>query len=156
MCVCVSLASDTSETVEVIIKFGMVTASDMVMHHVLIIWTLIFILGHTDRNHENNNCSIISETIQAIPIKFAVKIVRLKVDLYNIFSVLWPCSSLKVTTVSQTWQLLNLYYNSHISDSIYAMAHKRGMTIDLYMAYMLMLLLMTLTLMQGHSGSANI
>ena len=29
-------------------------------------------------HHENNKCLIISEAIQAIPIKFAVKIVRLK------------------------------------------------------------------------------
>ena len=72
--VCVSLASDSSETVEVIIiELGMVIASDMVMHHVLIILTLTFIPGHTDLNHENNKCSVISETVQAIPIKFAVK-----------------------------------------------------------------------------------
>ena len=38
MCVCVSVASDSSETIEVIIiKLGMVTASDMVMHHMLIV-----------------------------------------------------------------------------------------------------------------------
>ena len=37
--------------------------------------------GHTDFNHENK-CS---ETVQAIDIKFAVKIVRLK--LFNLFSV---------------------------------------------------------------------
>ena len=78
------------------------------MHHVLIILTLTFVQGHTDiriditvmvdwalkinwalkiqlsiylsdRNTENNKSFIISETIQAIPIQFAVKIVRLKV-----------------------------------------------------------------------------
>ena len=44
--ICVSLASDSSETIEVIIiKFGMVTASDMEMHYVLIILTLTFIQG---------------------------------------------------------------------------------------------------------------
>ena len=38
--VCVSFATDPSETIEVIIvKLGMVTASDTVMHHVLIILT---------------------------------------------------------------------------------------------------------------------
>ena len=37
-----------------------------------------------DFNLENKKCLIISETLQAIPIKFAVKIVRLKV--YVIFS----------------------------------------------------------------------
>ena len=74
-CVCVSLASDFSETVEVIIvKFEMVTltVSDMRMRHVLIILNLIFIQGHTGFNHENNKCLIISETIQAMPLKFAV------------------------------------------------------------------------------------
>ena len=49
------------------------------MYHMLIILTLTFIQGHTDLNHENDKCLIISETIQAMPIKFAVKIVRLKV-----------------------------------------------------------------------------
>ena len=49
--VCISLASDSSETVEVIIiKLGMATASDMVTHHVLIILTLTFIQGHTELN----------------------------------------------------------------------------------------------------------
>ena len=43
--VCVSLTSDSSETVEVIIvKLGMVTASDMRIHQ--------FIQGHTDLNRE--------------------------------------------------------------------------------------------------------
>ena len=51
VCVCVSLASDSSETVEVIIvKLGTVTASVMGMHHMLITLTLTFIQGHTDRN----------------------------------------------------------------------------------------------------------
>ena len=79
--VCVSLASDSSETIEVIIiKLGMVTVSDMLMHHhVLIILNLIFIQGNADHNHENIKCLIISETIQATPITFAVEIVRLKV-----------------------------------------------------------------------------
>ena len=82
---CVSLASDSSETIEVIIiKLGTVTASDMLMHLMLILLTLTFIQGHTDLNHESNKCPIISETIQAIPNKFAVKIVRLKI--YIIFS----------------------------------------------------------------------
>ena len=39
----------------------MLTASDMRMHHVLIILTLTFIQGYTDLNHENNKCSIISD-----------------------------------------------------------------------------------------------
>ena len=43
----------------------------------------------------------------------------------------------------------------NISDNIYAITFKLGMTIDLWMAYMLMAALMTLTLMQGHSGSGK-
>ena len=50
-----------------------ITASDMVMHHMLIILTLTFIHGHTDLNHENNKCSIMSEIVPVMPIKFAVK-----------------------------------------------------------------------------------
>ena len=42
--VCGSLASDFSETIEVvIITLGMLTTSDMAMHHVLIMLTLTFI-----------------------------------------------------------------------------------------------------------------
>ena len=41
VCVCVFLTSDSSETIEVIIiKLGMLTVSDMVMHLVLIILAL--------------------------------------------------------------------------------------------------------------------
>ena len=77
---CVSLASDSLETVEVIIiKVDMATASDMRMHHVLIILTLTFIQGYTDLNHENNKCLIISETIEAMPVRFALKVLQLKV-----------------------------------------------------------------------------
>ena len=47
-----------------IIKLGTMTASDMIMHHVLITLTLTFIQGHTDLNHENNKC-LISENVQA-------------------------------------------------------------------------------------------
>ena len=70
--VCPSPASDSSETVEVVIvKLGTVTASDMIMHHVIIILTLTFIQGYTDLNHENTKCLIISETIPAMLIKSA-------------------------------------------------------------------------------------
>ena len=63
-----SIASDSAETIEVvIIKLSTVTASDMLKHHVLSILALTFIQGHTDMNHENNKCLIISETIQAMP-----------------------------------------------------------------------------------------
>ena len=59
-------------------NLSMVTATDMRMPQVLIIQ------GHTYLNHKNNKCSIISETVQAPPITFAVKIIRLKV--YEIVS----------------------------------------------------------------------
>ena len=51
--VCGSLTGDFSETMEVIvIKLGMVTASDMVLHHVFSILTSTFIEGNTYINHE--------------------------------------------------------------------------------------------------------
>ena len=65
----------------IIITLGMETASDMGIYHVLIILTLTFIQGKSDLNHENNKCLIISETFQAMPIKFALEIVRLKVSM---------------------------------------------------------------------------
>ena len=77
----------SSEIIEIIIiKLGMVIASDMIMHYVLTILTLTFIQGHTDLNDENNKYLIISKTVHAIPIKFAVKIVCLKVYNFIIFS----------------------------------------------------------------------
>ena len=73
---CVSLISNSLETVEVsIVRCGKVAALDLKMHHVSILLTLTFIQGHRSFNHENNKCLIISETLQAMPIKFAVKIV---------------------------------------------------------------------------------
>ena len=75
--VCVSVfnvVSHISETSEAIaITLDTVTASVTRMYHMLIIFT--FIQGHTDLNHKNNKRLIISETIQAMPIMFAVKIV---------------------------------------------------------------------------------
>ena len=45
---------------------------------------LTFIQGHSGPNRENNNSSIILESFQAMFITFAVKIVQLKVYIYNI------------------------------------------------------------------------
>ena len=70
---CVPLASNSLETIKVLVKLDMVNTSEMRMCHVFIILTLAFIQGHTDLNHENNKCSINTETVQAMPIKFAVK-----------------------------------------------------------------------------------
>ena len=74
--VCLSLASDSLETVQVIIiQFGTVTIPQT-WYHALIILTLTFIQGHT----YYTKCSSISETVQAMPITIPVNIVvRLKV-----------------------------------------------------------------------------
>ena len=82
------------------------------MYRLLIILTLTFIQGHTD---EDNKSSILSETIQEIPITFAVKIVRLKVYIIILFSARWPCSSLKVTTASLSWWMLNSYHKQKLN-----------------------------------------
>ena len=106
MCMCVSLASDSLETVEVIIvKLGSVTASEMGMHQVLVILFLTFIQfqGHTDFNHENYKCLIISETIQAMPIKFAVKTVATKMSIIH-------CQSDDLDLYSRPEVLLKLDY----------------------------------------------
>ena len=84
VCVCLSacllVSSHISETSEAIaIKFETVTASVTRMHHVFIILTLTFIQDHTDLNNENNKCTIILDTVQAMLIKFAV---RLKVYIF--------------------------------------------------------------------------
>ena len=83
MCACVRVCSSQAIPLYLLksssSNLAQLTASNMGMHHVLIIVTLAFIQGHTDLNHENNKCLIISETTQAMHIKFAVKIVRLKV-----------------------------------------------------------------------------
>ena len=103
MCVYPSQAIPRKLLEVIIVTLGTVTASDMDMHHVLSIWT--FIQGHTDLNHENNKGLIISETIQAMPIKFAVKIVRLLVYNYD------HCQSDDLdTSVPETWLLFNLQY----------------------------------------------
>ena len=64
-----SNVGDSSETISVI-KLGTLTAWDMRMHHVFIILTFTFIQGHADLNHKKNKCSFISETFQAMHIKF--------------------------------------------------------------------------------------
>ena len=51
-------------------------------------------------------------------------------------------------------KIANLYYNSNISGNSLAISFNFGMTVDLCVPYMLMLVSMTLTLKQGHSGLA--
>ena len=74
-CVCLSLANDSLGTIQVIIiKFGTVTASDIIMHHMLSTLTLTI-----QRSHRYTKYLKIFPCFQAMPITFAVKIVRLKV-----------------------------------------------------------------------------
>ena len=66
----------------IIIKIGTVTISDMGMHNLLtiiIILTLTFIQGRTYLNNVTVNIRLFQKRFQAMPIKFALKIVRLKV-----------------------------------------------------------------------------
>ena len=112
----VCVASDSSETVEVIIvKVCTVTAFIMRMHHLFILLTLIFLHGHTDLNHENNKCLINSETIQAMPTKLAVKIVRL-----IIYIMYGHCQSVDLDLCSRSQVHLKLEYflTCDISDNI--------------------------------------
>ena len=70
VCLCLSLTSESSESNEVII-----TWRDDCLRHEDVSRVDHLDLDHTDRNRENNKCSIISETLLAMRIKFAVKIV---------------------------------------------------------------------------------
>ena len=74
LCV-LTLASDSLETIEVIIvKLGTVTASGVKMRHMLIMLTLTFIQGHTNLIKKIYIFYYFSN-VQAVPIRFAVKIV---------------------------------------------------------------------------------
>ena len=73
-----------SETSEAVIAGKMDTATASLvkkMHHMLSIMTLTLIHGHTDFNDKNNKCLIILETVQAMPINFAL---ILKITDYKI------------------------------------------------------------------------
>ena len=140
--VCLSLTSDSSETIKVtIIKLGTGTASDIWMHHMLIIWTLSFIRGHTYLNHENNKCLIILKTVQAIPVMFTHYCEDSPNEgLYNLFFVRWPCPSFKVTTVSINFDTcltyictIHVIIVTVIYWTIFKLWHSNfGMVVDLY------------------------
>ena len=123
--VCPSQAIPQKLSKVIIIKLGMVTSSDMRMHRMLIILTSTFIQGHTNLNHENNKCLLISETIQSMPIKYAVKIVR--------------CQSY----ASQTWLLFNLHYIGQYLNYYIQTWHDGRRGLDLCMALNLTLTLTT-------------
>ena len=90
-------------------------------------------------------CLIISETVEAIPITSA-KIVQLKVKL--LFS---QSDDLALHPRSQLHIKLDKCLTCTII-AVWTMILKLGLTVDLCMTYLLMLVTMTLTLMQGHSG----
>ena len=93
------------------------------MHHLL--YRLDLHSGHTDLNHENDKCLIISETVPAMP-KFVVKVVRLKV-----YIILSQSDDLALHKRSQH----RVKREKFIADSIQAIAFNLGMTVDLCMAY---------------------
>ena len=73
VCLFVRVDSHISKTNEAIaIKVDTVTAYVTGMHHMFIILTLTFIQVQADLNHEHEKCSIISETVQAMPITFVL------------------------------------------------------------------------------------
>ena len=116
------------------------TVSDMIMHHVLIILLLTFIYSRTDLNHENDKCLIISETIPAVPTKFVVKIVLLKVYI-TIASPMSPtkgldyhCQSndLDLHSRSQMHQFFNLQYIGQYLSYYIQTWHGRRLMHDMY------------------------
>ena len=94
------------------------------MHHVLIL-ALTFIQGHTDLNHENNNCLIVSESEDS-PTK----------GLHD------NCQSddLDLQSRSQVRLQLDYFLTCNISDNV---IFKLGMAVDLCMALNLTLTLKT-------------
>ena len=118
----------------------------------LIILTLTFIQGHRDLNHDYNKRFdyFRNNWSSAHAVTFEV---QLKVYIMTIACPMTILFTQGHNCVSNFTLFLRCSINSNISDSIYAMALKLGMTVDLYMAYMLMLI--SMTLMQDHSGSAK-
>ena len=102
----------------------------------LIILTLAFIQGHTDLTpHKNNKYSIISDSVQAMPIKLAMEIVRQKV--YIVFS---QSDDIDLHSRSQLPlkrdKLVTCTLIVVISRIIFKLWHsKPGMMLDLCMAY---------------------
>ena len=83
-----------------------------------------------------------------MPITFSVKIARLKMYM----TIAGPIT---LTFIQNHKCVANLAtFKLAISQTTFKLFNL-GMTVNLYMAYMLMLVSMTLTLMQGHSGSAK-
>ena len=98
------------------------------------------------------NLCLFWESMPAMLIMFTVKIVRLMVSICPP-PVWWPWPPLEVTSASQTWLLFYLQYLGRYL-SYYSQTWHCLWTYILHIIK-LMIVLMTLTLMQGHSGSAK-
>ena len=100
---CLSLTSDPLETIHIISKLNTVFASDMIMHHMLIILTSTFIHGHTDLNRENNKSWIILEDFKQCGDAHHVCCEDIQTKgQYIIFSQSKEQPLFKFTTASQT------------------------------------------------------
>ena len=126
LCVCLSVTSHISETSWAIaIRFDTVTVSVTRMHHVFIILTLIFIQGHTDLNHENNKCLIISSNAHQVCCEH-----RPTKGLYD------QCQSDDLDLHSRSLVRLKLnYLICNILDNISAITFKLGLIVDLWVPY---------------------
>ena len=94
------------------------------------------------------NVRLFIETVQAMPIKFAVNIVRLKVNI-----ICSQSDDIDVHSRSQLRLKLDKFVTCSVMVIFSAMAFKLGMTVDLSMACVMLRFISTaLTLMQGHSG----
>ena len=115
--VCLSFANHISKEPNetMAMTFDTMTASVTRMHYVLTILTLTFIQGRTDLTRESNKYSIISETVQAMPTKLVLEIVRRKV--YIIFS---RSDDINLHSSSQLRLKFDIFvtYNCNISDNI--------------------------------------
>ena len=122
VCVCVCMFV-------IIIKLGTVTTSEMRMRHVLMILILTFIQGHTCR-HDFRNCSS---------------------HAHQVCCEDSPTQGLSIYSLLSPMSLIDKCFTSNIIAIHRAICKlwlsKFGMTVDVCMAYMLMLGSMTLTLM---------
>ena len=74
--------------------------------------------------------------------------------LSQVYMTIAQSDDLDLHSWSQVHLELDYFLTCNILDYIYTITFKLGMTVDLWVPYMLMLVSITLTLMQGRSGSA--
>ena len=103
-----------------------VTASDMRMHHILIILTLTFIQGHTDQNE--NNVLLFKKLNYSSNAHQVCCEDSLTKGLHD------HCQSDDLDSRSQVGLTLNYFLTCDVSDNVTAIEHfKLGMTVDLWM-----------------------